>query len=48
MYTIKRQTQTLIRDLMLVNLKDLLGSSGSWKVLVVFWASGSGLCTSIT
>lgn len=25
--------QTLIRDLMLLNLKDLLGSSGRWNVL---------------
>lgn len=33
---------------MLLNLKDLLGSSGSWKVLFGFWASGSGLCTSTT
>lgn len=39
---------TLIRDLMLLNLKDLLGSSDRWKVLVGFWVARSGLCTSTT
>lgn len=44
----KDKAQTLIRDLMLLNLKDLLASSGSWKDLVSLSASGSGLCTSTT
>lgn len=44
----KDHFQTLIRDLMLLNLKDLLGSSDRWKVLVGFWVARSGLCTSTT
>lgn len=42
------RAQTLIWDLMLLNLKYLLVCSGSWKVLVGLWASGSGLWTSTT
>lgn len=40
--------QTLIRDLMLLNLKDLLGSSGRWNVLDGDWTFGLGPWASTT
>lgn len=44
----KDHIQTSIRDLMLLNLKNLLGSPGRWKVLDGIRVFGSGLWTSTT
>ena len=42
------EKSTLMRDLMLLKWKVLVGSPDSWYVLVVFWVTDSGCCTSTT